>query len=79
MNTVQWHVLAAQTRPETQLSPTGAGLQDVEVVPYMVDSGPLAGTTRTITLPVGLYTPENVRNAIEQDVQNASAVGGLSS
>lgn len=76
---IKWHVVPGGTVQTTELAPNGAGIQDVEKVTYMIDSGPLQGTRRTVTIPVELYDAENVRNAINQDVMNASAVGGLKS
>lgn len=76
---VAWHILPGLTVQTTELSPTGAGLDNVEKVTYQIDSGPLKGTRRQITVPSDLYTPENVRAQIEQDASNASDVGGLTS
>lgn len=74
---IEWHVLPGLTTQETVLAENGAGLSDVEKVTYQVDSGPLKGNRRTVSIPVNLYTPDNVAAAIKQDVENASQVGGL--
>lgn len=76
---VQWHVVPGMTQQTTELSPTGAGLRDVEKVTYQIDSGPAAGTQRTVTIPIELYTAENVKAAIEQDVTNVDSVASLKS
>lgn len=78
-DTIQWHVVPGGTIQTTELSPSGTGIQDVEKVTYQIDSGPLTGTRRTVTIPVELFNEVNVRNAIMEDVGKASAVGGLRS
>lgn len=76
---VKWHVVPGGTMQTTQLSPTGAGIQDVEQVRYMIDSGPLAGHQRTVSIPVELYNTENVKRVINEDAAKASGVAGLKS
>lgn len=78
-NTIKWHVVPGGTVQTTELAPNGTGIQDVEKVTYAIDSGPLAGTRRTVTIPVELFNAENVRNTINEDVMKASEVGGLKS
>ena len=71
---VTWHIVPGMTVQETQLSATGAGLQDVEKITYQFDDCPMVGQMRSITIPVSLYNPDNVKAAVQQDAEIGTAV-----
>lgn len=66
-----YHTLGSEIVQTTTLKQGGAGLQDVYEIPYMIDSGPAAGHTGTVTIAASALSEANVRAAIEAQ---ASAV-----
>lgn len=72
-----WHVLGDQITTTTVPAPGMNGLIDLHVVPYMVDSGPAAGTIRQVKIPSDNFTPDYVRNAIVTDVANVHLIASL--
>ena len=73
-----WHVLGDQITQSTVLKPGGTGLSDVYLVPYRIDSGPAAGHTGQVQIPVDQFTADTVRAAVQGAVGATHAVGGLS-
>jgi hypothetical protein len=53
---------------EPRLSESGTGIEDVHVIPYHIDSGPAKGHKGTVKIPHADFTVDNVRSAIETDV-----------
>lgn len=79
MGAVKWHVLGDQIVQTTTLARGGAGITDVYEVPYMIDDGPAAGHTGTVTIAASAFSQENVAAAINQQVGAVHAIAGLSS
>jgi hypothetical protein len=73
-----WHVLGDQITQEVDLGPGNQGLVEYKVVPYMIDSGPAAGTVHQVKIPVNRFTPDNVRGLIQASVDVTHTVAGLS-
>jgi hypothetical protein len=63
-----YHVLVNQVRTEDTLLPGNAGLQEVHVIPYSVDSGPAKGHSGTIRVPTGQETPAEVDRLIRAKI-----------
>lgn len=72
-----WTILPQGQRQSTQLAPTGVGFTDVWEITFQVVSGPASGTIGTVRIPVDLYTPDNVRDTINDAVAKLDAVAGL--
>lgn len=72
-----YHVLGDSITTETRLNPAGTGIEDMHVVPYVIDSGPAKGSRRTLKFPTSMYNPASVKAAIEQDVDNTHNVASL--
>lgn len=73
-----WHVLGGQITQTTELAPNGTGLTDVYVVPYQIDSGPAAGHTSSVKVPISQYSRETVTAAIAAQAAATHDVAGLS-
>lgn len=74
---VEWHVVQGGQRLTTQLTQAGTGFIDVWEVPYMVDSGPAAGTTGTVRVPAAQYNADVVKAAIDAQVIHLHKVASL--
>jgi hypothetical protein len=72
-----WHVLGDQITQSTVLKPGGAGLLDVFLVPYRIDTGPAVGHTGQVQIPADQYTADNVRAAVQLAVDATHGVAGL--
>lgn len=72
-----WHVLGDQITQEIDLGPGNQGLVEMKVIPYMIDSGPAAGTVHQVKVPVSRFTPDNVRGLIQAAVDVTHTVAGL--
>ena len=72
-----YHVLGDAISTETQLNPAGTGIQDVHVIPYMIDSGPAKGTTRSVKVTPQNYTTDGVKQAIEADLNVTHQIASL--
>ena len=72
-----WHVLGGQITQTSILAPGGAGLVDVYQVPYVIDTGPAAGHTASVQVPVSQYSRESVTAAIAAQVAQTHGVAGL--
>ena len=72
-----WHVLGDQITTTTVPAPGMNGLIDLHVVPYMIDSGPAAGTTRLIKVVTDNFTPDYLQNAIVTDLSNVHRIASL--
>ena len=72
-----YHVIGNGMSIETQLNAAGTGIEDVHVIPYMIDSGPAAGSRRTVKVPSSAYTPAAVKVAIEGDVNTTHQIAQL--
>lgn len=79
MEPVTWHVLGDQISQSTTLAAGGGGIRDVYQVPYMIDSGPAAGHTGTVTIDKTAFNPATVSEAIGQQVGAVHLVAGLKS
>lgn len=79
MEPVTWHVLGDQITQEVDLGPGNQGLTEVKIIPYQIDSGPAAGHTGQVKIPVARFTPDNVRALIQAAVDVTHVVGGLTS
>lgn len=77
MAVAAYHVVGNAITTETQLNEAGTGIEDVHVIPYVIDSGPAAGTRRTVKVPVTRYTTANVKQAIESDLATTHEVASL--
>lgn len=78
MNGVLWHVLGDQITQEVDLAPGNQGLTEVKIIPYQIDTGPAAGHTGQVKIPVNRFTPDNVKTLIQTAVDATHAVAGLS-
>lgn len=74
-----WKVLGDQIKKEDTLAPGGTGLQEVYVIPYQITAGAAKGHTGSVRLPPDDYTPDNVRQAIDDAVRTTHDVASLSS
>lgn len=72
-----YHVVGNGMTIETQLNAAGTGIEDVHVVPYVIDSGPARGQRRTVKVPQSEFTPDGVKLAVESDLNNAHLIAGL--
>lgn len=72
-----WHVLGDQITATTVPLPGMNGLQDLHDIPYVVDSGPAAGTIRHVKVTPDNFTPAYVQNAIVTDLANVHNIAGL--
>lgn len=72
-----WHILPQGQRLTTELSPAGTGFTDVWEINYQVDAGPARGTTGTVRIPTDFYTPDYVKEQIDQAVETLNGVAGL--
>lgn len=72
-----WRIVPQGQRLSTELSPAGAGFQDVWEVTYEVTSGPAKGTVGTVKIPASGYSAEAVQEAIDAAVANLHEVAGL--
>lgn len=77
MAMASYHVDGAAITTETQLNAAGTGIEDVHVVPYVIDSGPAAGLRRTVKVPDARYTADNVRAAIEEDLATTHTIASI--
>lgn len=59
-----WHVLGDQIKRDTTLAQNGTGLRTYWEVPYMIDSGPAAGSVHTVELLPDQFTPVAAEEAI---------------
>lgn len=72
-----YHVIGNGMSTETRLNEAGTGIEDVHVVPYVIDSGPAQGARRTVKVPHSQYTVANVKAAVEDDLGTAHDVASL--
>lgn len=72
-----YHVLGDKISADTRLADAGLGIEDVHVIPYMIDSGPAQGSKRTVRVTDNQFTEQGVRQAIEMDLANAHAVASI--
>ena len=80
MANAAYHVIGESMSTDTRLNQAGNNIEDVHVIPYQIDSGPAKGAVRHVKVPHGSqYTPENVKAAIEDDVNTAHAIASLKS
>lgn len=77
MAKASYQVLGQHMSTETRLNPAGTGIEDVHVVPYQINSGPAAGSVRSVKVPHSQYTPDNVKAAIEDDVNTAHDIASI--
>jgi len=78
MAQVTYHVIGNGITTETQLNAGGTGIEDVHVVPYVIDSGPASGTRRTVKVPAAMFNTAGVKAAIESDANNTHDVASIS-
>lgn len=71
----RWHVVSQNQ--SVVLLPGSSGFQDVWEVNYQIDSGPAIGTVAMITVPAEMYTPENVAEQVQAQVDRQSAIASL--
>jgi len=62
---------------DTRLAEGGAGIEDIHVIRYQVDSGPAKGQKRVVRVTDDQFTEDGVRAAIEADLANVHAVAGI--
>lgn len=74
---VTWHVVQAGQRLTSQISTAGTGFADVWEVPYMIDSGPAAGTEGVVRIPVSQYNAETVKATIAAIVKHNHDIAAL--
>jgi hypothetical protein len=72
-----YHVIGSAITTETQLNSAGTGIEDVHVVPYVIDSGPAKGTRRSVKVTDTDYSPDSVQAAIEADLDATHQIAGL--
>lgn len=72
-----YHIIGNAMTIETQLNPAGTGIEDVHVIPYVIDSGPAQGSRRVVKVPVSQYTPAGVKLAVESDLDNTHQIAQL--
>jgi hypothetical protein len=72
-----WHVLADQIATETTLLPGAAGLAQVHVIPYQIDTGPAKGLVRKVRVAPSDFVPASVREAIIEDLATVHSVSQL--
>jgi hypothetical protein len=77
MASAAYHVLGKHMSTDTRLNEAGTGIEDVHVIPYMIDSGPAQGSTRHVKVPHAQYSVPNVQSAIESDLEVAHGVASL--
>lgn len=73
-----YRVHGKHLQKEPQLNEAGTGIEDVHVIPYTITTGPAAGNRRTVKVPHSEFTVDNVKAAIESDVDTAHDVASLS-
>lgn len=72
-----YHVIGNGMTIETQLNAAGTGIEDVHVIPYMIDSGPAQGSRRIVKVPSSMYNDQAVRQAIEADLDATHKIASL--
>lgn len=72
-----YHVIGTGMSMEPRLNDTGTGIEDVHVVPYQIDSGPAKGHKGTVKIPHAQFTADQVRGAVEADVDMHHQVASL--
>lgn len=78
MNSPAWHVLNDEITQTTELKKSGAGLAEIYEIPFVIDSGPAAGHTGSIKVPVGNATPEVIAALINAATSAVHGFAGLS-
>lgn len=72
-----WHVLGDQITQDTTLGPGQTGLQTVDRIPYRIDSGPAAGSTRWVEIEHAALDADKVQSLIEADLGRTHSVASL--
>lgn len=72
-----YRVIGANITTETRLHPNGTGIQDVHVVPYRIESGPAKGVIRSVKVPTEEFNADNVKLAIEDDVNKTHDIASI--
>lgn len=70
-----WHITATEQHQE--LSPVGTGFRDVKVVHYQIDSGKARGYQGTVTIPMDMYSADNVRATVQAAADTEEQVYSL--
>lgn len=78
MAVAAYHVDGAGISTETQLNAAGNSIEDVHVVPYVIDSGPAKGLRRVVKVPAAAFNTDGVKAAIEADVASTHSIASLS-
>lgn len=76
---LSWTVEPGSMRAETQLADGNGGLVNRWVVPYRITGGPARGTQHAVTVEHHDFTPDTVRQAIENHAANVHAIASLNS
>lgn len=72
-----WHIHADEITQTTELNKSGTGLTDMYVIPFTIDSGPAAGHTGQVKVPVNSAGPEQVAALINASADVVHQIGGL--
>ena len=72
-----YHVVGSAFSIETRLNEAGTGIEDVHVIPYVIDSGPAKGQRRSVKVPESQYNLDGVRTAIESDLNTTHQIAQL--
>jgi hypothetical protein len=73
-----YHVVGDAMALEPRLNAAGTGIEDVHVVPYVIDSGPARGHRGAVKVPHPHWSPEAARAAVEADVDTHHDVASIS-
>lgn len=72
-----YHVGDPPFTVEPMLKANGTGIEDVHVIPYVIDSGPAKGHTGTVKVPHAQFTVVNTQAAIETAVDQHHDIAGI--
>lgn len=72
-----WVIVQGGQSQSVELQPGGLGFRDVMEVKFQVTDGPAKGTYGQVQIPLAVYSPDYVRDVIEDRVAQLNAVAGL--
>ena len=77
MDNATWHVVGDAITQSTTLARGGTGIKDVYVVPYVIDTGPAAGHSGSVTIDAANFNDKTVADAINAQVGAVHGIAGL--
>jgi hypothetical protein len=74
-----YHVGKPPYQMEPRLNENGTGIEDVHVIPYVIDSGPAKGHKGQVKVPHAEFNVDTTRAMIEEQVDTHHDIAGLKS